>query len=314
MINTLVLGRSGTTLATRLAHRLQLPICYYHEQQFSDGEISVVLSLPSNVDNIVLVAEFFTPGDLSINSQFLALLVLLRQLEAAHVTELCVFVPCLPYSRSADLQSSPLLLFFEQLKNFYRARLITVDLHDATLVRTYPELIVSVDTSPLWAEQVESLMLDQEKTCVVSPDAGGKWRAMDLAKRLVLPVYVLEKMRHPDGTVSFLPLEQSLANFTVILRDDMVDTANTAVNAALELKKNGASRVIGFFTHAIFSPGAIERLQASNLQKVFIMDTVPRYKAPFSLISLDDILVTTLHNELGSHDERHKISSNRASV
>jgi ribose-phosphate pyrophosphokinase len=60
-----------------------------------------------------------------------------------------------------------------------------------------------------------------------------------------------------------------------ILVDDMIDTAGTICAAADQLAERGASRVIAATTHGIFSGSALERLEASLIEKVIVTDTVP---------------------------------------
>jgi ribose-phosphate pyrophosphokinase len=59
-----------------------------------------------------------------------------------------------------------------------------------------------------------------------------------------------------------------------ILIDDLADTSNTITRAAKLLKKEGASRVYALVTHGILSGDAIERINASALDKVVVTNTV----------------------------------------
>lgn len=61
---------------------------------------------------------------------------------------------------------------------------------------------------------------------------------------------------------------------TAILIDDLADTSNTITRAAKLLKKEGASKVYALVTHGILSGDAIERINASALDKVVVTNTV----------------------------------------
>ena len=61
---------------------------------------------------------------------------------------------------------------------------------------------------------------------------------------------------------------------TAILIDDLADTSNTITRAAKLLKKEGASQVYALVTHGILSGDAIERINASALDKVVVTNTV----------------------------------------
>src|ERR1700754_4706500 len=56
--------------------------------------------------------------------------------------------------------------------------------------------------------------------------------------------------------------------------DDLADTSNTITRAAKLLKKEGASQVYALVTHGILSGDAIERINASALDKVIVTNTV----------------------------------------
>lgn len=63
-------------------------------------------------------------------------------------------------------------------------------------------------------------------------------------------------------------------NRIAILIDDLADTSNTITRAAKLLKKEGASQVYALITHGILSGDAIERINASALDRVVVTSTV----------------------------------------
>lgn len=67
-----------------------------------------------------------------------------------------------------------------------------------------------------------------------------------------------------------------IANRTAILVDDLADTSNTITRAAKLLKKEGATKVYALLTHGVLSGDAIERINASALDKVIVTNSVPQ--------------------------------------
>ena len=65
-----------------------------------------------------------------------------------------------------------------------------------------------------------------------------------------------------------------VANRTAILIDDLADTSNTITRAAKLLKKEGATKVYALITHGVLSGDAIERINASALDKVVVTNSV----------------------------------------
>ncbi len=68
----------------------------------------------------------------------------------------------------------------------------------------------------------------------------------------------------------------NVANRTAILVDDLADTSNTITRAAKLLKKEGATKVYALLTHGVLSGDAIDRINASALDKVVVTNSVPQ--------------------------------------
>ena len=62
---------------------------------------------------------------------------------------------------------------------------------------------------------------------------------------------------------------------TAVLVDDIIDTAGTICNAAAGLKERGCRTVYACATHSVLSGPAMERIAASEIEKLVFSDTVP---------------------------------------
>jgi ribose-phosphate pyrophosphokinase len=60
-----------------------------------------------------------------------------------------------------------------------------------------------------------------------------------------------------------------------ILVDDMIDTAGTICNAANALVAMGAKDVYAAATHPILSGPALERIEASVIKEMILLNTIP---------------------------------------
>ena len=70
-----------------------------------------------------------------------------------------------------------------------------------------------------------------------------------------------------------------IAGKVAILVDDLADTSNTITRAAKLLKNKGkATKVYALVTHGLFSGDAIDRINASALDKVVVTNTVPQHE------------------------------------
>lgn len=80
--------------------------------------------------------------------------------------------------------------------------------------------------------------------------------------------------RITDRQNATMMLVGDVANRTAILIDDLADTSNTITRAAKLLKKEGASKVYALVTHGVLSGDAIDRINASALDKVVVTNSV----------------------------------------
>lgn len=89
-----------------------------------------------------------------------------------------------------------------------------------------------------------------------------------------------------------------VANRTAILVDDLADTSNTVTRAAKLLKKEGATKVYALLTHGVLSGDAIERINASALDKVIVTNSVPQQQHQKRCPKLEVLDVGTVFAEV----------------
>jgi ribose-phosphate pyrophosphokinase len=83
----------------------------------------------------------------------------------------------------------------------------------------------------------------------------------------------------------------------VVIVDDMVDTAGTLVQSAKALVKEGARRVFAACTHPVLSGEALDRIEASPLERLIVTNTIPLNDKARSLEKILVISVAELFGE-----------------
>ena len=101
-------------------------------------------------------------------------------------------------------------------------------------------------------------------------------RATSIADRLGVDFALFHKERKKANEVSRMVLVGNVKDKTAILVDDMADTCGTLCLAASHLSEAGAVKVFGFVTHGILSGNALETIEASNLEKLIVTNTLPQ--------------------------------------
>jgi ribose-phosphate pyrophosphokinase len=157
---------------------------------------------------------------------------------------------------------------------------ITMDLHDPQYQGFFDIPVDNLYGRHLLRKYIQFNIPNYQQAVVVSPDAGGAKRATAIADALGMPFALIHKERRPtqisDRQNATMMLVGDVAARTTILIDDLADTSNTITRAAKLLKKEGATQVIALITHGILSGDAIDRINASALDKVIVTNTVPQ--------------------------------------
>ena len=77
----------------------------------------------------------------------------------------------------------------------------------------------------------------------ISPDAGGVERARAFAKRLNAGLAIVDKRRSAPNQARAMAVIGDVKDKTVIIQDDMIDTAGTLIEAASAIAEQGAGHI-----------------------------------------------------------------------
>jgi ribose-phosphate pyrophosphokinase len=152
-------------------------------------------------------------------------------------------------------------------------RVLTVDLHAAQIQGFFDIPVDHLFAAPVLLEQLRQMQIPD--LVMVSPDAGGVERARALAKRLGVGLAIVDKRRTAPNTAEVMHLIGDVEGMNAVVIDDIIDTAGTLQKTAGMLQKEGAERIIAVGIHGVLSGPAIERIQESPLERVFVTDTTP---------------------------------------
>ncbi|MCJ1384505.1 ribose-phosphate pyrophosphokinase [Xylographa soralifera] len=179
--------------------------------------------------------------------------------------------------------------------------IITMDLHDAQYQGFFDIPVDNLYGRPLLKKYIQYQIPDFQQAVIVSPDAGGAKRATAIADGLGMPFALIHKERRPtkisDRQNATMMLVGEVTNRTAILIDDLADTSNTITRAAKLLKKEGATKVYALLTHGILSGDAIDRINASALDKVVVTNSVPQDEHKSRCSKLEVLEVGTIFAE-----------------
>ncbi|THD00203.1 hypothetical protein EYZ11_000253 [Aspergillus tanneri] len=156
--------------------------------------------------------------------------------------------------------------------------IITMDLHDPQYQGFFDIPVDNLYGRPLLKSYIQRNIPNYKGTVIVSPDAGGAKRATAIADSMGMEFALIHKERRPTRITerqnATMMLVGDVKDRTTILIDDLADTSNTITRAAKLLKKEGAAQVYALVTHGILSGDAIDRINASALDKVVVTNSV----------------------------------------
>jgi ribose-phosphate pyrophosphokinase len=250
------------------------------EKRFADTEslVSIEKNIRKKIagEDVVLRGKFsLSPGEL-INDQIISHLLHVHQIKQCNPKKIIFLNPYLPYSRQVRGGGGPFHAVGLMYKSMGVDEVIACELHEIACMESFSVPIHEITLEQTW----QNILLknfakkDLEQACFLSPDNGGIERVERLAKRFNACTAHAEKERvGPDKSV-VLSFVGNVKERTVVLVDDIIDTGATAINAAESAIKHGAKRVVACFAHPVLSEGAVERIEKSSIEKVWVCNTL----------------------------------------
>lgn len=247
-------------------------------KKFSDGEIYARLLDDVKGKEVFILGTTAPPSD-----NLLELLLLVNAAKENQAKKVCAVLPCFGYERADRLVKKGEAISARMMAEIVRvsgvSQIIAVDLHSFRVVDYLKKKIKLTHLSAINVLATAIKKMNLNKLVVVAPDNGALVNAKRIAKFLRCPVAWMEKFRPEHNVACIRALRGApVKNRTVILSDDMIDTAGTICAAARFLKEAGAAKILVTATHGILSGPAIERLRQAPVEKIIITDTVPLSK------------------------------------
>jgi ribose-phosphate pyrophosphokinase len=268
-------GNAHPALAQAIARHLGVPVGEMTATRFNDGEIRVQVEESARGTDVFIVQPTCAP----VNDNLMELLIMIDAFRRASAERITVVLPYYGYARQ-DKKIKPrepvtARLVADLITEAGATRAVCVDLHAGQIQGFFRIPVDHLYAGPLISEYLCGLGLANGDTCVVSPDVGGVTRARALAESLKTSIAIIAKRRPEPGKVEIVEIIGDVRGRKCVMVDDMIDTGGTIVHGAEALIERGAACVYVCCTHAVLSPGAIDRLMASPIKQLVTTDTLP---------------------------------------
>jgi ribose-phosphate pyrophosphokinase len=264
-------GTSSLELTVKICEYLGLQQGVIDEKKFSDGEIWVKFKENIRGRDVYIIQSTQPPAE-----NLMELLIMLDAAKRASAKRVTAVIPYFGYARQDRKDQPRVSISAKLVANLITVagadRVITMDLHAAQIQGffdiPFDHLYASPIFTVLFKEKVEDLI-------VVSPDIGGIKLARSYANKLNAEFVVIDKRRPDHNVVEIMNLIGDVEDKNVLLVDDLIDTGGTFVAAVNALKKNRAKKVYGVATHPLFSGEALKNIEASDIEKLYVTDSIP---------------------------------------
>ncbi len=268
-------ANSNLPVARQIASGLGLPLGNSEVTTFSDGEIAVSINESVRGSDVFVVQSTCAP----VNNHIMELLIMVDAFKRASAARITAVIPYFGYARqdrkakARDPISAKLMA--DLLTTAGTDRILTMDLHAPQIQGFFNIPVDHLLGVPILAPYFIEKFRGRDDLVVVSPDLGSVTRARNFAQRIDAPLAIVDKRRAKANVSEVMNIIGDVRGKTAILVDDMIDTAGTLCNAAHAIiEVGGATEVYACATHGVLSGPAIERIEASPIKQLILLDTI----------------------------------------
>lgn len=270
----LVAGSHDHVLAEKVAKIIGCEVSGLEITSFSDTEQRVRVFEDVGDKTVFVLLSVSTPVD----NRLLELCLIADALRGADAKKIIAVLPYLGYMRQdkahREGEAVSARVVARMIESAGYDKIITLDMHSDASAGFFKIPVTHLFSLSLFADMFKEQKADP---VIVAPDAGGAKRAQRFAGLLGTPMIMLEKTRSLEKihVVEHMKLIGSSEGKEAVIIDDLVTSGQTLAKAATALKEEGAQKVTACVTHAVFIDTTRNNLENSDLDAIYITDTIP---------------------------------------
>jgi len=265
-------GRSNPALARKIAESYGTSLGELTIRDFADSEIYVRFEESIRGSDLFIVQSTQPPAE-----NWMELLLLIDAAKRASAARVTAVIPYFGYARQERKDQPRVSIAAKLMANTLTTsgidRILTMELHAPQIQGFFDVPVDHLYGSVVLIDYLRQLNLSN--LVVVAPDVGALKMARAYAQRLGVTLAVIDKRRPQQNEAKVMNIIGDVEGKNVMLVDDIVDTAGTLTSAAAALRDEGALTIMASCTHALLSGPAYERIEASEIERLIITDTIP---------------------------------------
>jgi ribose-phosphate pyrophosphokinase len=267
-------GSSHPELARGIATHMGMPLGRLKVTRFSNENIKVKIEENVREADVFVIQSSCPP----VSDNLIEMLILIDALKFASAARITAVLPYFPYARSDKKDEARISitarLVADLLETAGADRVLTMTLHAPQILGFFRKPADQLLATPILSNYFKSK--DLSNTTVVATDAGAAKFAGHFAKRLSVPMAIIDKRRFDDSEkAQSVALIGDVKGRDAIIYDDEIATGGSIKEAARILREFGANSVRVGVTHPVFSGSAVETLTSANLDELVVTDSIP---------------------------------------
>ena len=269
-------GRGSEYLAEKIAASFGTTLGQSEVLRFSDGEFQPCFNESIRGCTVFIIQSTFPPSD-----NLMELLMMIDAARRASAYKVVAVIPYFGWARQDRKDRPRVPIGAKLVANMLVAagvdRIMTMDLHADQIQGFFDIPVDNLFGNPIFVDYyAKKFGAHCEDMVVVSPDVGSVARARTFAQKLHMNLAIVDKRRQKANQCEVMNVIGDVEGKECILFDDMVDTAGSLCNAAKAVVEvGGAKKVYACASHGVLSGPALERLEASCIEELALLDTIP---------------------------------------
>lgn len=270
----LISGSSHPKLASEIAAHLKMGLTPISLIRFPNDNLFCRIEESIRNDDVFIIQTSSRP----VNDALIELLIMIDAVKYASADRITAVLPYFPYVRS-DKKDQPRVpitarLVADMLLTAGANRVVTLDLHALQILSFFhmpADQLLSISVMVAYLKKK-----NLTNAVIIAPDVGGVRRARFFAKRLGLPLAIMDKRRDErNQKVVIGNIIGEVGGKTAIIVDDEISTGETLFHTLEALKKCGVKETYAVCVHPIFAEGTETKITRSSLKEVIVTNSVP---------------------------------------
>lgn len=267
-------GTSNQPLADAICKSIGIELGKCTVSAFPDGETFVKIEENVRGEDVFLVQSTSPPT----NHNLMEMFIMIDALRRASASRITAVLPFYGYARQDRKDQPRVPITAKLVANLIVAaganRVLTMDLHAQQIQGFFDIPVDHLYAAPVMYQYLREKKL--KNLVVVSPDVGGIKMAHAYSQVLEAGLAIVAKRRKSATEIESMAVIGEVRGKSVLMVDDLTETAGTLTTAGSLLKSKGARQVLACVSHAILNDLGIKRLRKSVIDELITTDTVLR--------------------------------------